>query len=368
MAKKVYQQRILKLQHQLKPKEAWLITNQADITYFSGYHTFLLPQEREGVLVLTKTKAILMTPPMISLQKFDFIQYQVGCKPQQLAKHLAQLNKQTPISVLKVDFDQLTLTEKEAILSKNITFKIKNINKKIIWKMRLIKDNEEIKLLKKSAKIAATTIAKITQNLKPGQTEIEVANLIDYQLTKAYAKPAFPTIVAFGPGSALPHYQPQKVKLKPETPVLIDMGASYQGYKSDLTRTFWFGKHPDKIFQDRYRLVQKAYHMTLKNLTQAVKKSQVITAKDLDQVARETIAQAGLADKFIHTTGHGLGLSIHEPPSLSFKDNTVIKPSMTLTIEPGIYFSGEFGIRLENTFLIEDKKVVTLTNSTHTNH
>jgi len=192
---------------------------------------------------------------------------------------------------------------------------------------------------------------------------------------------AFPTIVAFGKNGAMPHYQPQNIKLKPETPILIDFGVNFENYYSDMSRTIWFGKQPSAKFLKAEKAVKKAHQQVLAKLTTAnldlknkktdLKNSEEnttksttkieLTAKDLDQAARGEIAQRGFADQFIHTTGHGLGLEIHEPPSLSWQDHTPIKPNMVFTIEPGIYFPGEFGYRHEDTVLMTDQGVKILT-------
>ena len=361
----VYQTRLKKLQKKLGQGEAYILANEANISYFTGHRIFLIPQEREGFLVVTSTQIYLIIPQTTPFTNSNFIHYLFGCQPHQLAQHLNVIQKEEKLQAVFVDFNQFTLAENEAIKNLSPDLNVKNLNQRIIWYLREIKDISEQKLLQKSAQIASNTITNIMRRLEVGQTKIELANLINYQLAKAGAKPAFPTIVAFGVGSALPHYQPQKVKLEVEMPILIDMGADYQGYKSDLTRTFWFGKNPTQTFQDRYSLVKKAYTKTLQALNQALQKQVVIKAKDLDQVARKTIARAGFADKFIHTTGHGLGLSIHEPPSISFKNNALIKPNMVITIEPGVYFPNEFGIRLENTILVEKRQAIELTSASN---
>jgi Xaa-Pro aminopeptidase len=171
---------------------------------------------------------------------------------------------------------------------------------------------------------------------------------IEEYFAKNMVRPSFPIIVASGPNSANPHHISSKRKIVANDVILMDLGCVYKGYCSDLTRTFFLGKTND-LQRKVYALVKRAYGRAMRALKKGVK------ASSIDNAAREVISNAGFADKFIHTTGHGVGIDIHEPPRLSAKDNTVLKNGMIVTVEPGVYIKGRFGVRIEDTVLINKK-------------
>ncbi len=357
----LYLKRILRYKKSLPPNEIWLLTDQAHIAYLTGHNLALLPQHREVFLLLTKQHNYLKVPSMGPVKEKPWLKVSFGCNPKQLSELVKQLTETLPITTLRFNPNQLTMAEYQQLHQALPKLKLEYIDQKKLWQMRLKKDIEEQKLLRKSALIAVKIITNITQNLKVGQTEKELANLIDFKLGQVQAKPAFPTIVAFGVHSALPHHQPTNFRLKLNTPVLIDMGASYKGYKSDLTRTFWFGSNPKPNFSKHLKIVKNAYKKGLTQLRQAQKKHQPLSAAALDQVVRSVIADAKLGKRFIHTTGHGLGLEIHEPPSIANRNQMLLMPQMTITIEPGVYFPDRYGIRFENTIIIAEQGAKELT-------
>ena len=164
---------------------------------------------------------------------------------------------------------------------------------------------------------------------------------------------AFDTIVAFGKNSAIPHHVTGDTPLTENTVVLIDTGAKYKGYCADITRTYFFGK-PNGKFIDRYNAVLDA------NLLAEEKIYVGLSVKDADNIARQSLKQVGLDNFFTHSLGHGLGLDIHESPSLSPKGEGTILENSPFTIEPGVYFDGEYGIRIEDTVYISGEKLIRL--------
>lgn len=190
----------------------------------------------------------------------------------------------------------------------------------------------------------------IIDELKEGITEIEVKKRISnlFELNNILDL-AFPIIVAFGPNSALPHHQPGEKILQNNMTVLIDIGAKVSDYCADMTRTIWFGKQKSERFIEIESIVLQAYKEVINKMDD---RKTSIKANDLDNAARTYIVSKGYGNQFIHTTGHGLGLSIHEPPSISWSNQTNIEPNMIITIEPGIYLNDEFGYRYENTVLV----------------
>lgn len=235
----------------------------------------------------------------------------------------------------------------------NCKIKAKDIGD-ILAPLRQVKDAGEIKAVKKACAIAAGAARYAIRIARPGMTEEEIVFKIEEYFAKKMVRPSFPIIVASGPNSANPHHISSKRKIVANDIILMDLGCVCKGYCSDLTRTFFLGK-TNNLQQKVYALVKRAYGRAMGALKHGV------PASSIDRAAREVISKAGFADKFIHTTGHGVGIDIHEPPRLSAKDNTVLKNGMIVTVEPGVYIEGRFGVRIEDTVLINKKGIKVLT-------
>jgi Xaa-Pro dipeptidase len=215
----------------------------------------------------------------------------------------------------------------------------------VLSNFRMIKSSEEIEKIKKAIGIAEKSIKEVEFTGKEG----EVAANLDYRMRiNGSQKEAFETIVASGPRSSLPHAEPSKNEL--ETPVLIDWGAKYNDYCSDTTRTIVYTEKQEEILN----IVLEAQKAAIKSIIPGALTS------DVDKAARDVMVEYGYADQFIHSTGHGVGLEVHEMPSLSSKDELILKKNMVVTVEPGIYIEGEFGVRIEDMIQVNNKgKVLT---------
>ncbi|MGC8558212.1 MAG: M24 family metallopeptidase [Nitrososphaeria archaeon] len=217
--------------------------------------------------------------------------------------------------------------------------------------MRIIKSDEEIKYLKTAARIVDKVFINLTekQNIA-GLTEIEVAGIIS-ELIKKYGAEgvSFDPIVAHGPASADPHHSPNRKKLRSGI-IVLDYGAKYKGYCSDITRTIVIGKVPKKVMEI-YTIVQMAQE---KGVKAAIKGKMV---KEIDLTVRQYIESKGYGNNFTHRTGHGIGLDVHEEPFITPTNKTVVQNGMTFTVEPGIYIEGKFGIRIEDDIVIREKGV-----------
>ncbi|MBD3279586.1 MAG: M24 family metallopeptidase [Candidatus Pacebacteria bacterium] len=336
--------RLAKLQQKITPSQAILLSAPSDIQYFTDFQ-FLVPAEREAYALLTKKQAYLIHnqfSPVVNHQKIINLP---GCNLKKLLKHLDIVQQQHSFKTILVDESSLFVKEHQALQQKS-SWQVRGLAKQLIWELRMSKDTSELAKIKKAVKISQQAWQQLEPQLTTGMTELAVKELLETQLKKLGSpQPAFPTIVAFGQHTALPHHQPTDQKLTSETAILIDFGASYQGYCSDMTRTIWFGTKPDPEFIKVEKLVKQAYQAA----KQKLKAIAALKVKNLDQAARQVIKKAGYGDFFIHTTGHGLGLDIHEPPSINWKNQQPIKPGMVFTIEPGVYLAGKFGYRYENT-------------------
>jgi Xaa-Pro aminopeptidase len=212
----------------------------------------------------------------------------------------------------------------------------------LVEKMRLRKQSEEIEKIQKSVLLNEEVFQEVFKRLKPGMTEVEVALQIETTMRlKGAERPSFDTIVAGGPNGALPHAVPSNRPLKKGEPVVIDMGLILDGYCSDMTRTVVLGP-PDSKTKKLFRLVRKAQKAGMAAIKAGV------VAKDVDRAARQVIEKAGYGDKFGHGLGHGVGIAVHEPPSLNKRSRKKLKEGMVVTVEPGVYLPGWGGIRLEN--------------------
>lgn len=214
-------------------------------------------------------------------------------------------------------------------------------------KVRSIKEQREIDLMQQAADIATDALQEVQSILAPGVSEREIAAELDFRMRKKGAEePSFDTIVAFGANASMPHYVPGDVALQRGECVLIDMGARYRGYCSDMTRTWFCG---ESEMTQIYEIVLQAQKLALEALKAGV------PCKEMDAVARNFISQQGYGPQFGHGLGHGVGVDIHEYPTLNPKSDQVLEKNMVVTVEPGIYLPGKGGVRIEDMCLVTQK-------------
>jgi len=217
-----------------------------------------------------------------------------------------------------------------------------------LGQLRSIKSDEEIRTMKKAADIVAAGIRAGIEFIKPGVSELAISSKIE-QTIKEHGGENVPfCIVLSGKNTALPHGETSLRKVSAKDVVLMDVGAVYNGYYADLTRTVFVGGATEKQ-REIYRVVAEAQEAAIK----AVKPN--IRAEEIDYVARKIIGDAGYGEYFTHRTGHGLGLEVHEEPYIVQGNKTILKPGMTFTIEPGIYLPGKFGVRIEDNLAVTEK-------------
>ena len=215
--------------------------------------------------------------------------------------------------------------------------------KTYIDRQRMIKTPSEIEKIAQATEIAQKSFVQLDILNNEG-TEKEVAfDLVRHMIENGADKESFDTIVTSGANSSLPHAIPEAKKLC--QPILIDWGCIFEGYCSDNTRTMVYTERQHEIWD----IVAEAHDKAIKAIKPGMKCCEV------DKVARDIIADYGYGDKFIHSTGHSLGLDIHETPGFSMRDETTVEKGMVITVEPGIYLEGEFGVRLEDTVEISKK-------------
>jgi Xaa-Pro aminopeptidase len=211
---------------------------------------------------------------------------------------------------------------------------------------RMVKSPAEIDTIRRSVNLNSEAFARVLKRIRPGVRELDVAAEIEFQMKMLGAeKPSFDTIIAAGPHSALPHSHPTGHQIGANELLLIDMGASLEGYASDMTRVIHLGPPPKRI-REMYRAVLEAQLAGIDAVREGT------TAGKVDAATRNALKKYQLDKAFVHSTGHGLGLEIHEPPRLGKKDQTKLQAGMAITIEPGVYIEGLAGIRIEDTVLV----------------
>jgi len=343
-------ERLRKVQVKLKKSqlEAILVTNPINLFYLFGFG------EDECFALITREKAwlyvsVLNLPEVRSLIK--------GAGISLTSNKEALITTIKSLALRNIGFESSHLTFQRLSAWKKISHSAKLMpTLDFIENLRLAKDKYEIALIRKAAAIADQIYRQIRPYIKPGRTEQYIANKVDALIREKGCEPAFKTIVASGSGSAIPHHVISNRKLKKDDIVILDFGAIYKGYRSDLTRTVFLGKI-NKIFQTLYHVVLEAQTKAITALGPGVK------TQYIDQVAREVITKAGYGRYFIHSTGHGVGLDIHESPRISSKDTMTLQPGMVITVEPGIYILDIGGVRIEDMALITDKGHEVLTKA-----
>jgi Xaa-Pro aminopeptidase len=324
--------------------DGFLITNEANMLYFAGFPgaaCLLFPRDGENMLYVYGVNY-----EQAKAEGKDF-QIELVKRDENLAAKVAAKIKE--FGIKKLAFDTLSI-ENYRGFAKFLRGKTKlEPQGKLVWELRKVKDAEEIELMRKAGKLTCEGMKTAYEIIKPGIREYEAAAEIEYAMRrKGSWGTAFETIVASGTRSAYPHGGCTDREIRESDLVVVDIGATYCYYRSDMTRTLVAGKPSEK--QKRlYKIVKKAQQKAV----QAVKPK--AKAKDIDTTARKIIEEAGYGEYFVHGLGHGVGLEIHEPPTLSQQSKDRLMIGNVVTIEPGIYIVDFGGIRIEDTVLVKER-------------
>lgn len=230
-----------------------------------------------------------------------------------------------------------------------------------VEEQRAVKNERELERIQKAALIVDTVIENVVDLMEPGMPEQELGNTINAMIRSLGArKEAFDLIVASGPRSAMPHALPSiHCTIEAGEPTVIDIGAQFEGYHSDLTRTVWLGRIKEPQVLEIYEIVEKAQAAAIEAIRPG------ISCVEVDAVARNIIAEAGYGDFFGHGLGHGVGLEVHESPTISRLGKGKIEPGMVFTVEPGIYIPEIGGVRTEDMVVVTQDGCLRLTKSAH---
>ncbi len=326
----------------LLEKEAYLITDTLTREYLSGVKL------SEGALLYSLSPTYFADARYFSAVKPAIEEKGFTAKLYTGLESVKRELKAKRIKRLYIDFDKVTLSEYAEYLDLGVKVYDGSMALRLA---RAVKDARELNNIKKACEIAQKAMENIVSQIKKGVTESYIRDKLESDMISMGAEGvSFETIVAFNQNSAVPHHQTGETKLEDNSVVLIDMGCKVNGYCSDITRTFFYGQ-PSQRFIDCYNAVLEANLTAIKNITDGV------TTDKADGFARNVLKNHGLADNFTHSLGRGVGLEIHEFPSLSPKKKDELENGMVFTIEPGVYFDGEFGIRIEDTVVLDGGRV-----------
>jgi Xaa-Pro aminopeptidase len=320
--------------------DALLVTNLHNVRYLTGF-----TGSNGSVLLFKDRPAVLFTDPRYTVQSQQQVNCRVRIAKGPLTKSILREIGRTRVRRLAFEQENLTVGQLEAFRKELPARTQLEPVTGLIEQLRLIKDTDEIEKIRASVLSNSAALEEALKRFKIGMKESELAAEIDCQNRKLGAEaPSFDTIVAAGDRAALPHAQPGAARITPGI-LLIDMGAFRDGYASDMTRMVHVGSATPK-YKRAYRAVLEAQLAAV----DAVKPG--VTTNSVDRAARGTLKRHGLEREFIHSTGHGLGLEIHELPRIGRKDKTRLEAGMAITIEPGVYIEGWGGIRIEDTVLV----------------
>ena len=309
--------------------QAYLITQFTNVKYISGYKptsfAFCILKENPVIYASGMDMELANRDSTIEVKKYESYEIMIDELKREGVKNLA-IEPSLPFSTYVRFRDDFEIDSKT-----------------YIDKQRMIKTPHEIEKITEATEIAQKSFLQL-DTLNNSATEKEVAfDLVRLMIENGASKESFDTIVTSGADSSLPHAIPQAKKL--DQPILIDWGAIYDGYCSDNIRTMVYTERQQEIWD----IVAEAHDKAIQAIRPGLK------CCEIDKVARDIIEDYGYGDKFIHSTGHSLGLDIHETPGFSLRDDTIIEEGMVITVEPGIYLEGEFGVRLEDTVSISKR-------------
>ncbi|MBL7130306.1 MAG: aminopeptidase P family protein [Candidatus Omnitrophica bacterium] len=332
----------LRLHLKINCGQGILVSHPINITYLTNFIS------SDSYLLITSKECFLITDSRYIKQAHRYCK---GIGVYQYKGHIfegvSSLVKRLGVKNLAFEAKQLPFAEYE-MLKKQLRA-VKFIpTYDLIETQRMTKTPGELKKIKKAVEITQKALGYIKRVLREGVSEIEIATKIEHrQRLLGGTCVSFPVIVASGLNSSFPHHITGKKKLKLGQPLFIDAGVQYDGYKSDLTRVFFLGKMPAKVIHV-FDIVQQAQELAIRKIRPGVKISEI------DQVARQHIANSGYGSFFGHNLGHGIGLEIHELPHISKDNHFVLKPGMVFTLEPAIYLPNQFGIRIEDDVLVTE--------------
>ena len=333
--------------------DAIIVLSPSNLFYFTGY------ANEDAAVVLTKEKKYYVCDKRTSeeagelLKDFEIVDI-VKLGYATTAKKLVK-----KLKCKKVGYEDCSIKYKhfKEIADKGVfnSYKLCPASQ-LISDLRSVKKDYELDLMRKAQAITDKVFIDTLDYVKPGMTELEVASFMNSKTYAYGGELAFTPIVAFGKNTSKPHAHPGNNVLQENDVVTLDFGAKYNGYCSDMTRSFVVGTAPEG-YVDVYHAVLEAQETAIKNLKAGIK------GKDGDAIARNVLKEKGYGEYFTHSLGHSLGVDVHESPGLTPRCEEIIPEGSVLSVEPGVYIEGKYGVRIEDIVLFQKSGVDNLTNS-----
>jgi Xaa-Pro aminopeptidase len=328
---------------------SFILTSPANIFYFTGFMcSGCLITSLNGDSKLYVYPINYEAAQTYCIQGVEIIKMKIASSINDIVSTLPNTLKK------KVGFDELGV---EQYLKVKDYVESLDHYPELVWRLRSIKDPEEISRITKAAEITSKCMELASEIISEGVRESEVkAEILEEMIISGADKPAFDIIVASGQKTSLPHGGAGDRTIIDGDIVIVDIGSSYQGYCADMSRTFYIGSNPPDDISSMYNFI-----LDTKNLVEENTKSWIL-ASSLDEVARTMISSRGYGEYFVHGLGHGIGIEVHEPPKINPVSQEILQENNVITIEPGIYIPRKFGIRIEDTLIIGRDNIVKLTS------
>ena len=318
---------------------AFLVTALSNVRYLSGF------TGSNAALLLTPERALLFTDPRYATQAPQESDCEVKVAKGALTSELSKWTTRLRIKSLAFEQNRISFDAHRQLRESAKDIRLKPVSG-AVEKLRMVKSPSEVDSIRASVNLNSEALKQALNRFKPSMSETDLAAEIEYCMRRLGAEnPAFDTIVASGRRTALPHAHPANALIQGDQLLLIDMGAKVAGYSSDMTRTYVVGK-PARKTRQMYGAVLESQLAAI----DAVRPG--ISCAAVDRIAREVLRKHGMDKLFVHSTGHGLGLEIHELPRVGRKEKTKLETGMAITIEPGVYSEDIGGVRIEDTIIV----------------
>lgn len=332
--------------------EGFIVTNRLNVRWLVGF------TGSNGAVLLTEDQLYLFTDSRYEIQSAEQApDARITISNDAVSLQAARKASQLGLKTVGFEADDLTVSAHKAMKAELPGTSLR-ATQSIVSRLRYVKSPEEIDKIRRAVQITDAAYNTLLGSIKPGVSEKDLAAELAYTLKKNGAESeSFPSIVASGERSALPHAVPTDATLVVGTQVLMDFGGQYEGYAGDMTRTVFLGKATDK-FRDIYNIVLDAQLAAISGVAPGK------SGKEIDAIARDYIASHGYEDAFQHSLGHSIGLDVHDGAALSPRSELILEPGMVVTVEPGIYLEGWGGVRIEDDILVNETGYENLTGST----
>ncbi len=329
--------------------DACLVTGASDVSYLTGF------RGENAFLVVSPLGSVLMVVPLyreeareVSGVNIDIVEYG-SSSPWPLFKRLSLFHT--------VGYDPLNVSARLLeVLRKGLPHTVFVARDRMVSSFRMCKDETELASIRRAVEAAEEAFLDVVKKVRAGMTEKDLADELEYAIRRrGEFVPSFPVVVAAGPRAARPHHVPSPHRIGEGEPIVVDWGVRFDGYCSDMTRTIFVGGVPPR-YAGLYRAVLEAQHAGMEEIG---------VGRPLRAAWRRAFSvlrRYRLERLFIHALGHGIGMDVHEPPALARTEGEVGKKGMVLTVEPGVYKSGQYGIRIEDMVVLYDEGIVRLTS------